>query len=753
MKLEEEVDIESLRLSDHSNEDDGEEFIKYKFCSFLKWRKMLHEPSFATIQPLQQQQLLNQLVNFRKMHELNVINENYIELCFNNFCLMWKLLSTLPTTHELYLPPLFNNLNISNLLKTFTASLLVKLKADEVIQSGNFLLSGVEGTGKTTIAIAMTLAVLICCSNYLLIYHDYKNSSITSIKHLTCEANVRMLNNNFLGKFGNMDIAEYLQPPYLSVGSYIKKIHKNYGSYVGFILDEVQVLYQDRNNTEQLNILREIEGYARTCRKAMIVLTGSSSDLVSVLLNRKRDIEGRLIVDFNRQLCIAFPIAALRDIHSLSQYLTTRYGMSPETLSHTYLCTMLYHTGGIGRWIHESVMNDNNPKHLSGPVIASRVNRFLQSYHNSETWLFIIFGLFLIEMEGTEQYIKLKAHWQHPHENPLDYPKCEKFDYQRICHALRLIGIDDPSSVIDFLVDTGVLYVEHDQLPPYTSTIQVALPQMMQHSMLFSAVSGEEIARLGGAYCTLYVHNLGINGGKAVESLVRPRLHKLNPHILTSSFAFYTAHETIHSLSFQGNDRLISNNLNDLLGYIFEWNEDLGLDGIQFTRNTTTNMIIIDGWQCKSGHVQSKLGGGSLATYRNSYCKHGNVSKFDDSMVASIIVNAEIGFLTLLQQLGKTFPTECFALGTLVITTTKIGLNALVMVKKINSNVLVCSTLQKKFVLNHNKLPENLSFQVEVLHTDKWFRDILEPTLLSFLPPRVVDDDEQQPPTNRCVVT
>ena len=91
---------------------------------------------------------------------------------------IWESLSQLPVDHCLYLPPLYQNSpTLTNMLKHFVGE-LVSRENGSLLQSGNMILNGVQGTGKTTLLKAMVLVVAICCDKFFFIYHNYKNSQI-----------------------------------------------------------------------------------------------------------------------------------------------------------------------------------------------------------------------------------------------------------------------------------------------------------------------------------------------------------------------------------------------------------------------------------------------------------------------------------------------------------------------------------------------------------------------------------------------
>lgn len=713
-----------MEIEDKISRDSQEDGCKYQFNLFLKWRSLMTSND-------KRDSIVETLRSFRNKYEDLVCSYKILghrettELCYITFCDLWDFLATLSEPHPLALPPIYRHQHITSILKTFTGSILVREIRNEQFQSGNILLSGVEGTGKTTLAVAMTLAVLICCKSFLLIYYDFKTSPIIPINNLTYEAFIRLENKDFSNSFGSYQAA----PKKYTITALANK----YKCRVGFIVDEVQVLYQNGSDHYNYNVLREIEAYARTTYRSFIVLTGSSSDLVSVLMNKKTNADGKVIVDFNRQLCISYNIAALRDITQLKHYLEARYGIKDVTKQDVSL--LLYYTGGIGRWVHESMINQNYA-YFQGEMIMTKRNDFMKTYEDASSYLFLIVGLLLVEIEETTMYQSLRKFAKFG--DPFILDKCEGISHGKVVNYLRTVGVKDVPAVLDNLVDKGMLYMEYtlDQ-----RSIQIALPQMMQCCFFgetTSSLSGETLAKLGGSYCTLYTKT-GIHAGKAFEDLVRPRLYKLKGCGVFPANPLYRklslSATGIRLIESNGTEMVI-NNMEEIVGYLWNWKEEIGLDGVQFSIvSGPQKEVCIDGWQCKAGYIENEIGGGDLNTYRKSYETHGNVGKFNDDYVASIVVNAEIGFLTVLHCLQGMFPSSRFVLGTLFITSTKNGKLAKKMLNRLPNKIVVASEFISRF-----HLPATSVYQYEIVFkdTDEWFREILEPELRTFLPSPIV---------------
>ena len=185
---------------------------------------------------------------------------------------LWQLLSTLDISHMLYTPPIYETEAITSLLKEIVFAIRLRECKYEVIASGHPILSGVKGTGKTTLVKAIAIAVAICSPNYFLAYIDLKTEIYNNKQDIPTPYSIAinillMLNPHFnINEIKlNMDLHKLLQA---------FQIHYNFK--IGIIVDDIQFIYIP-NAPDNISTLYQYYDFAENYICALLILTGNST--------------------------------------------------------------------------------------------------------------------------------------------------------------------------------------------------------------------------------------------------------------------------------------------------------------------------------------------------------------------------------------------------------------------------------------------------------------------------------------------
>ena len=628
-----------------------------------------------------------------------------------NFLLLWDYLSK---CEDPLLPPLYReNEALKNVLARFTDRVLARERGG-TFAYGNMILGGIEGTGKTTIARAMVLAVSICSAKYLLLYYEYKprvtsKYDIPTVEHLVKETFSRLFLRNFSGEFGSMMLQENVKR--MDFPTILYHMRKHYDCAVGVVADEVQHLMQLSADTDLQNgriaALQSFELFARNSNRSFVVLTGSSANLRSRLYSHSRGEAYQDFPDFNRSLCDYFFIPALRDTESLKTYIQIRY--PKKEYDESTFRTILYTTGGIGRWIDDYVSMD----YPRSPNVSASFEAELRNVNGA---LRIIVAL--IVSGNLPVVAMLKQFWAGNGVLSLDQCFGVKLGYVQI--LLVKLGFNHPEEIIYDLVDKGFLYL-HKQCEKSPEEVQLSIPALAKHS----ETGDVESALLLAITAIMLYTDIQLNAGNAMKAFVYPRLVKLSGAQLKAMSLKTLSIDADGCLCFAGGCKATDSKELSREG-LFKWKNEIGLDGVQFDVSETT--IIISGWQNKGGSVKAAMSGGALETYRTTYlADREKVDKISDEHLAGVFVKAEVGFLTIAKAVHKTFPTMTVSLGHLVVTTSK-TLNA--SARNLAGQL---HTIPTKMTALFGLSP--LRYNTRVYDGDAWFRSIMEEELAICLPP------------------
>lgn len=683
------------------------------------------------------------------------INHNKILEIFES---IWCSLSKLRIDHTLYLPPLYQkNIMLTNLLQRFVGE-IVSRENGSMLQSGNIILNGVQGTGKTTLLKAMVIVVAICCEKFFFIYHNFKEGLFTS-DQLIKECVYRFQNGKCDGKFG--DIAKTYQRD-LSVS--LEPLAK-LNIYVGIAADEVQqVIVVDKDLDWRINIMKSLENFARTeMNHVFLILSGSAANLARLLF---RSMRPKNLVDFdfdlNASLCDRYYVAANRNKSSLESYLKDRY--PTHVFDSSEICKILMKTGGIGRFVHNYMQNFAVDGY--NPTTGRKANpRAL--YADPSTFYLIIANLIMAKNSVIFSSLKNNSYNELTH--------CPGVPLNDVIDLLNQIGKYDSVAIVNNLVDLGVLYVSQDGPLDSFYKVEFAVPLdwVLIENNKNNEISLDDYTLFAASFLMIYA-GIENNAGKAFERFVRCRLYHLNSNfhyygrflrIIDKKLYIGEYEDAIYSKECISLVKEIDLNSFVYEAELFVWEGEIGLDGVCIRvervnnddvdqskkKKTKIPNVFISGWQCKGGHWENSVGGGAIKTSRDSYITSGNVENIVDRQVNGILTKAEVGLLTIMNALCNTIDKCDVSIGHVMINTTK---DATVGRKSLEKTYIIPKTMTSKFPLIRKNRQDRSQFSYTVIFYDKdqWFRVVLknDKRLLELLPVPVAADTDK---SFRCLIS
>ena len=409
--------------------------------------------------------------------------------------------------------------------------------------------------------------VAICCDKFFLIYHNFKNG-LYSVSQLIAECVHRFVKGDCEGVFGE-HAAKYPENHQVS----LRVLAEKGGAYIGIAADEVQqVIVVDDRLSWRINVMKSLEKFARTeMNHVFLILCGSSASFVRLLFRSKRPEALRNFdFDLNASLCERFYVPANRTMESLKLCLSNRY---PERqFTDTDVCTMLMTTGGIGRFVHNYVLSESRTS--SGRKANPR-----KLYADTATCYFLIANLVIL-MNSTSFDNMKECRFE-------GILKCPGVSMKKVEKVLTEIGHYDAISVVDNLVNEGVLYVSDDGPLDDLCTVELAVPQDWQFFCSDGEVSVDDYTLFAASLLMIY-GGIENNTGKPFERFVRCRLHQLNSRFhyrgrylkivegllyvgcyvdQKYSKEYRSVHELVDKNTFQEDE-------------LFAWEGEVGLDGI-----------------------------------------------------------------------------------------------------------------------------------------------------------------------------
>lgn len=678
------------------------------------------------------------VVFFEKEIKKPVKCEKIMEIFFR----LWEFLNMVSPSHALYIPPIYSTQKLREVYLYFINNYLLREEGKDM-DSGNMVLGGIEGTGKTTVAKSMLLAVNLLSVRYILLFFDYKYSEkalskLPSIDELLVEFSIRWKHSNFREPFGVLEEKEGK-----SMRECVASMWQNgMGIGIGLIADEIQELYAYGSENAKFELLRRIETFGKKIPRAFLVLTGSSSDLHYALFQKGKDEKGKIMVGFNRSLCTFFHIEALRDIISLDNYVQRRYG---KALSRSELQQVLYSTGGIGRRIHELLSS----KITFTPIDQETETLANELYFKSNSMLFLIIAL--IKMKHPQPIEDLVSFWNSDTLEALVFESTFGIDYKDTHVIIAGLGIQNFDFMIYRLVDSGMLYLNQNK------RIEISIPSILK--AFHNEIAGEDLFRYAVSLAMIFTHE-DVNSGKTFEKFLLPRLCKISGAIF---YEYGKAGITIENkhiyIEHTDQERILLKSIHDfhlLDKKLFFWNKEIGVDGVQFTYNELNQILKIDFWQSKGGYHKNSIGGGEIETYVSTYLEDGSVKNIKDNYCGGILVKGFVGISTLLSAFLAICSPNNLQLGNFVLTTTKDAFNA--RKKYHNKLVRISEKILEDFQLQN--ILKGSEVKVIIFDRTKWFRAILEENMLMIMPANTEDeqidkqdDDVIIPRSRTCVIS
>ena len=204
------------------------------------------------------------------------------------WCETWFFLETvfsLRETFALYIPPIFGD-GPRALLKGIYREVWRREVLDGVMPTGHPVISGMTGTGKTTIVKAIAIATAICSPEMFLLFASYDDETGVaetqwSVPYVLRELLVRFKSANVDGAFGHLSIAASIVAATPDIARVLGYLRVHCGLRVGIIADEIQNVIKLESSTleARISIMAGLQAFARLHVKTLMVLTSSSSHL------------------------------------------------------------------------------------------------------------------------------------------------------------------------------------------------------------------------------------------------------------------------------------------------------------------------------------------------------------------------------------------------------------------------------------------------------------------------------------------
>ena len=728
---------------------------------------------------------------------------------------VWCSLNALQSTHPLYVPPIYECDMLSNLILELILAVRLREHADDGKHpTGHFVVGGVEGTGKTTILHAVAVAVAVCSSRYFLMYVDYKQlQDPDPPERVMAELLVRARKSEFDSQFGSLrscrgrptDLLLYLDARMqgtipdegaIPLAAVLKALSCSDAlkCRVGLIADEIQamVLPNAHASSPQVVLFRKLESFARHHTGALLILSGSSSNLRARLFRKDRDAAYDTYPDFNQSLTSYYHVSALRTLPELKLYLSQRYkAMFNDSRDWVREAeAILHHTGGIGRLVHDAVTAPANS--------LPRVHAPASEYRQTSTCFFVLVNCIRRHVGSTCSTLEdaisdAAAASAAPVAAPVAAatsvlrmlsPAHVSMPYASAMLELENHHVSNPEHCIQNWLDMGLLYVDNDK-----QFVQLARPVDAMDYFVGQA-SADDLLLLQLVSTMVQRPDLENNAGKPLECLMRPRIHKLLNTSAWSGELLLAPSETGGELvvSVKESDgsvwRVNSETIVRLDKRNFRWRNETGLDGVFFDvlllQIASTISLTINGWQCKGGAAADEMGGGDIATHRgdkpprvaggssrgrrsstssavartkpssagasDSSCDE--TSHHDDTAskqkACTRALNAELGFLRLIRALLCSTSSSSadrgrvcrIKLGALIVTTTKGDGTARDWLKSNSRQTIPHDSILRRKLLNEEHLALcETAYDVHLFTGLRWFLESLEEPLRRMWPP------------------
>jgi hypothetical protein len=628
------------------------------------------------------------------------------------------------TSSPFCLPPKYSNEHLNTIFDMILMCLLEReVNRRSVDNDGHRVLGGVEGSGKTTMLQYVGIVACVVFERVTPIFWDYSKDEIGA---------------NFTGP---VDILKAycthwmgLEPTTcLPSVSAMNCWLQDRNCVPCLLLDEIQKIFSNEPDELQrrLDIASDVHSFAKH-QGTYVVMTGSSYKMRQYLFRKHFSPDPWCkYPDFNGSLFHFAHVPALRSAQEIADFVQVRY--PSWQIDQKQLLHVLHATGGIGRHIEDYFRTMVLSAQPNFPL--ARRNQLINVLMNDSA--FAYFASYVYDL-CADQLTDM--------ENAVVLPVLGVLgmSYGQLSTALAIYKYN-PEVCISEWVDGGVAYAVLDASDTI-SRVEIAVPSdilgMQRNSALIT-----DMGQIRSLFVVVSHILFGEgNAGLTFETLVRPQILNAVEGTWKTNVTFVSSVlgiDTSGHICVDGRQATVD----DITGKLFEWSQETGLDAVWFQR--VGSNIVISGWQSKCGHVDQRISGGKLATSRNNVKLQGGnfiVNDVNDKSIHGIITKAEIGFHKIATAVRSSFSSLKISFGTLLITTTKNGTDAMPYFK----------TNSTKHTLNslwfRNLMITGLSLDVQFIDGISWVGKCLPSRLRRMLPPVWVELSDMQinKPSNKA---
>eukprot|EP00762_Andalucia_godoyi_P007955 ANDGO_01274.mRNA.1 hypothetical protein len=664
----------------------------------------------------------------------------YSEQCEIFLC-VWNLFSRVKRDHRLHVPPLFRGQKeLDSVIRRAVADCTMRELGISAQNSGHLILGGVEGAGKTTLLKAFAIASAVLFDILLPVYWSYETTTLSSrdggnetgsmqdslspLKQtlpLPAELVEEMLRPADQHQTSQSTEVVQVDHKNLSPKEAVQRLNER-GFRLFLLVDEFQRIYaRDALINHRRLLASQMCEIARS-PNTYCMLAGSSANMRRYVFRYQGDAtdEWHDFPNFNGSLYVFVDVPVLRTLAILKEYVVTRYGSCSFAETDDDISQLLFHTGGVGRWIHDAW------KRGETRIFPDRRAKPLETFQQDKDFRSLVALLVSFNEDA------IKKH------RGLDTLPAIGIEYNSVIAMLGPI-CDNIVGQLRRWADQGLIYLEADDSGP--KSVQLLVPRDC-----YLYVGGERAVEdlLLFAMCSLMIcQDYEINAGKPLEKLIRPRIHV---HFLVQqvvyrrrSLRFVPNADgiAVARVSAEQSDQWdVAADLDSLNLEHLRWEGETGLDGIVLEKTVNTRKNVpqwhIHGWQCKGGRATLQIGGGAIETYENHYKTYSSVCSIKDDMLGGILAKAEVGFLRLADKLQQAFPKAEFLCRSLTITTTKDGHLAQAALNRMNEVFPLNISLAKVESLKVSQLKKNQPVSVRILDGLQWLSPCLPESLRTY---------------------
>lgn len=579
-----------------------------------------------TIEQVRQLQCFRMRYSIEALYHGNSGQEAYESAGLSIWEETWHFMESIFHSEEsfaLYVPPIYCSDQLRDMLRGIYRALRLREVLPGVHATGHAVITGVAGTGKTTIVKAIAIAVAICSPHVFLLFVNYEDETGIAktqwtIPYLLRELLTRYRLADVEGAFGSYKVPRQVVEKTSTIADVLAYLRERCdGLRAGVIADEIQevVKLEEESSLEgRKEIMSGLQSFARLHGQAFIILTGSSSRLRECLVEKGRPVGYEGFPDFNHDLFRFYTVSALRSVLGVKSYFQQRYG---RTLDDSAAVNILYRTGGIGRWMHDA----RDPHDCAFPDRSAESLNSRKLHLESPRLMFVI--QCLREYQFTSKNRDLAA----------DVVRGVNLLPEDVRVPLRFLMTELPSihdAEIGEWVDQSILFRHTANSTAESESMEVielAVPVDAVAHFSRCTIQPRDYMRLYYSYEMVYGTDKLLGAGNDLEALMRPRVTPLLP-LLTVIRAAEVRPVDINAAMFItiSPDGFLDMHLRGLITRVtaesvhtlamrtWRWEGETGLDAVQFSWDASTSTLTIHGWQCKGGRAVSYLGGGTPST-------------------------------------------------------------------------------------------------------------------------------------------